>query len=52
MKKIFLSIVSVLIIAGGGIYLFRGQLWEKRGSYLSVVGYTALASATRTALGR
>jgi len=28
MKKTFLSIVGVLLIAGGGIYLFRGQLWE------------------------
>lgn len=28
MKRRLLTIVSVLLIAGAGIYLFRAQLWE------------------------
>jgi len=28
MKKAFLTVISLLLVAGGGIYLFRGQLWE------------------------
>ncbi len=28
MKKAFLTIISVLLVLGGGTYLFRAQLWE------------------------
>jgi len=28
MKKAFLTVISVLLVVGGGIYMFRGQLWE------------------------
>lgn len=28
MKKAFLTVISLLLVAGGGIYLFRAQLWE------------------------
>ena len=28
MKKAFLSVLSLLLVVGGGIYLFRVQLWE------------------------
>lgn len=28
MNKKFITVISLLLIAGGGIYLFRGQLWE------------------------
>ena len=28
MKKFFLTTISLLVLIGGGLYLFRGQLWE------------------------
>jgi len=28
LKKIFLTMGCVLLVAGGGIYLFKGQLWD------------------------
>ena len=28
MKKAFLTVVSLLFVVGGGIYMFRAQLWE------------------------
>jgi hypothetical protein len=28
MKKTLLTVLAVLLVAGGGSYLFKGQLWE------------------------